>query len=88
MSTDRDIDIAVRIATLEARSEEGSRDREQLKQGVAELHEQIETVNTTLNTMRLELERYRGFWGGVLLILGAVGTALTLAFKYLGVNSQ
>ena len=86
MSASRDIDIAHRLATLEANSEEGQRDREHLKAGVGNLHDQVAEVNNTLNQMREELARYRGFWGGVLLIVGAVGTALGLFFKYAGVS--
>jgi hypothetical protein len=73
---DMDAEFAERIAVLETLVKQASANNEDMK-------ESIHDVQSTLNAMREELARYRGFWGGAMLAAGAVWTFLTFVWDWL-----
>lgn len=73
---ENDMDFAERIATLEQLARQANEDREDMKAC-------IHAVQDTLNQMREELAKYRGFWGGAMLVAGAVWAFITLAWDWL-----
>lgn len=73
---ENDMDFAERIAVLEQLARQSNEDREEMKSC-------IHAVQDTLNEMREELARYRGFWGGAMLAAGAMWTFLTFAWDWL-----
>lgn len=65
-------DIAARIAVLEHKADEGKEERGAIKKSVESLRGEFSIFGDTLNGMREELARYRGFWGGAMLVIGAL----------------
>jgi uncharacterized protein YukE len=90
-----DMDVSAireRLRALEIQAVDGKQDREELKDSISDLREamddaknvaQKETsdIKSILHTIENELAKYRGFWGGILLVLSAVATAVGLIFK-------
>lgn len=70
------MELAQRIAVLETRANQSSDDNEDIKNS-------IHQIQATLNEMREELSKYRGFWGGALLVVGALWTFVTFAWDWI-----
>lgn len=61
--------IAAKIAVLENKQETASAEREAIRRETKEIKDAI-------NRMEDELTRYRGFWGGIVLVATAIFTFL------------
>lgn len=75
-------DIGARIAVLEHKSDEGKEDRAAIKRSVDTLHTEFSTFQDSITEMKEELARYRGFWGGAMLVASAVWAFMTFAWEY------
>lgn len=69
-------DLAERVARLETNADHGSRDRQEIKDSIQELSECISEMTT-------EFSRYKGFIGGVVMVVGMVCTFLSFVGGYL-----
>lgn len=67
---------AERLSALEANGEN-------MESSMDKLHSEVKELKETLTDMRQELARYRGFWGGALLVASAVWAFVTLAWDWL-----
>ena len=77
------LDFAERIAKLEAQSEAALRESAAMKIGMDEVYAEFKTVNESLGELREELARYRGFWGGALLVCSAVWAFLQFGWEWI-----
>ena len=62
--------MSARVAVLEVKVEDIRADNEQILRQLGEISEQ--------------LARYKGFWGALVMITGALGAAITIGLKYFG----
>lgn len=65
------IEFAQRIAQLEVIAEQSKKDQDVLSG-------KVDSITETLGEMRQDLSRYRGFWGGALLVVSAIWAFLEL----------
>lgn len=74
-----------RVASLETHVEQLLEDGLRREQKQTEAHEaflaKLTGLEDKFDTAQLELARYKGFGGAILLMLSAMGTALGLLFK-------
>jgi uncharacterized protein YukE len=66
---------AERLSALETKGDS-------METSMDKLHADVKELNETLSDMRHELARYRGFWGGALLVASAVWAFVTLAWDW------
>jgi len=81
-------DILERVIRAES---EASRATELLTVRHAETVDYMKSVDARLGTLEQALAKYTGFWGAIMLVASAVGTAIMLAKEFFlhkfGVNS-
>ena len=76
---DHMIEIHERLAILEEKAEQGGNDRAEIKRSQEGLHDDFIKLAETINDMRNDLAKYRGFWGGALLVVSAVWAFIELS---------
>ena len=82
MSTGDDSDMKVAVAVLQEQMATVQKAQEELKEDMDEKWISLESNMRTLiiqqHDTNKELARYRGFWGGITLIVGAVWAFITV----------
>lgn len=66
------LDLAERVAALEALAERGAEDREVLKEKQDETNAKIDELNDRLATLLNKIAKWEGKFGGVLFVLGCL----------------
>lgn len=69
-------ELAERVARLETMADQGNSDRRDIKESIEELKDCISEMTT-------EFSRYKGFLGGVVMVVGMVCTFLSFIGGYL-----
>jgi Flp pilus assembly protein TadB len=77
------IEVAERLAKLEESQRAAEKSRDEMKENISEMTAEFREVKDTLVGMREELARYRGFWGGALLVVSAVWAFLQLGWGWI-----
>jgi Flp pilus assembly protein TadB len=78
MDAEWNLEVAERLARLEATSHQAERAREELKEAMNDITGDFKEIKDTLSGMREELARYRGLWGGIMLVCGAIWAFLEM----------
>jgi len=70
METEYTTQMSARVTVLEVKVEDIRADNEKILNQLGEISEQ--------------LAQYKGFWGALVMITGALGAAVTIGLKYFG----
>jgi len=54
-----------------------------LENELAHLSDDIKELTQVVNEMNTSLTKYRGMWGGMIMVITAIGVGVKLAFNYL-----
>lgn len=54
-----------------------------LENELAHLSDDIKALTVVVNEMNTSLTKYRGMWGGMIMVITAIGVGVKLAFNYL-----
>ena len=54
-----------------------------LENELAHLSDDIKALTAVVNEMNTSLTKYRGMWGGMIMVITAIGVGVKLAFNYL-----
>lgn len=54
-----------------------------LENELAHLSDDIKALTAVVNEMNTSLTKYRGMWGGMVMVITAIGVGVKLAFNYL-----
>lgn len=71
-------EMAQRVAKLEVLADSAVEDRKELKEQVATISSEITELTAAIAGMNQEMARYRGFWGGAMLVIAAIWSFVTL----------
>lgn len=77
------IEVAERLAKLEEGQKSAERERHEMRGSVDSLATGLSDIRESISGMKEELARYRGFWGGALLVVSAVWAFLQLGWDWI-----
>ena len=79
-----------RLAVLESLMQQSKEDRTKIKDSIelvkSDTLDRLETITQRLEDIKQDLAKYTGFWGGVMLLGGAVWAFFSLFWKALSVK--
>lgn len=79
-----------RLAVLESLMQQSKEDRAKIKESIEDVKsdtlDRLETINSNIESIKQDLAKYTGFWGGIMLLGGAVWAFFSLFWKSLSIK--
>ena len=77
------IEVAERLAKLEEGQKSAEKERHEMKGAMEKEETGLSDNRESISGMKEELARYRGFWGGALLVVSAVWAFIQLGWDWI-----
>lgn len=78
MDAEWTMEVGERLAKLEELARQGKDERSEMKVTIEEMHDEFKSISGVLGEIRQDLAKYRGMWGGIMLMCGAVWAFLEM----------
>lgn len=76
-------DIQTRLAVVEEKQRQAENDRSELKTELKDVRTTLTSIDTKVDMVNEGFAKLKGTWGGIILAVGAVATALSFAWDWI-----